>query len=101
MKHPICSLELDSNLHDLCPFGVFHKSFSSIESDGGANDAENGHDLSLWENIQKLGKSIGNSKNVSPRFLVAGGGLFMTLSNWGLLPQVSSFGFAFTNKTIG
>ena len=66
-------------------------------SDEGSNEAEGTqsaglHDESLWELAQRsarrAGKQLSEWGVLSPRFLLAGGGLFMTLSNWGFLPQV-------------
>lgn len=49
-------------------------------------------DYSLWDDVQQVMKKVASRASelglLSPRFLLAGGGLFMTLSNWGLLPQV-------------
>ena len=50
-------------------------------------------DDNLWtviqQQAQRTGKQLSEWGILSPRFLLAGGGLFMTLSNWGLLPQVT------------
>ena len=47
-----------------------------------------------WEKVQEGWKKAGNQLSewgvLSPRLMLAGGGLFMTLSNWGLLPAVRS-----------
>lgn len=49
-------------------------------------------DESLWNitqrGSQRLAKQLARSGSRFPQLLLAGGGLFMTLSNWGLLPQV-------------
>ena len=45
-----------------------------------------------WEKVQEGWKKAGDQLSewgvLSPRLMLAGGGLFMTLSNWGLLPAV-------------
>ncbi len=45
-----------------------------------------------WERVQQawsaVGKKLSDWGVVSPRLMLAGGGLFLTLSNWGLLPSV-------------
>ena len=44
------------------------------------------------EKLQRAFKKVGDKLSewgiLSPRLTLAGGGLFMTLSNWGLLPAV-------------
>ncbi len=44
------------------------------------------------EKVQAAWKKVGDKLTewgiLSPRLMLAGGGLFMTLSNWGLLPAV-------------
>jgi hypothetical protein len=44
------------------------------------------------EKLQRAFKKVGDKLSewgvLSPRLMLAGGGLFMTLSNWGLLPAV-------------
>lgn len=53
-----------------------------------------GSDEGLWTSFQQRVRQAANrlrqSGVLSPRLLLAGGGLFMTLSNWGLLPQVGT-----------
>lgn len=48
-----------------------------------------------WEQVQKAWAAAGRKLSewgvVSPRLMLAGGGLFLTLSNWGLLPSVCIF----------
>lgn len=45
-----------------------------------------------WERVQNgwaaAGRKLSDWGIVSPRLMLAGGGLFLTLSNWGLLPSV-------------
>lgn len=47
-----------------------------------------------WERVQEAWSAAGRKLSdwgvVSPRLMLAGGGLFLTLSNWGLLPSVST-----------
>ena len=47
-----------------------------------------------WEKVQEGWKKVGDQLSewgvLSPRLMLAGGGLFMTLSNWGLLPAVGN-----------
>lgn len=38
--------------------------------------------------FKKVGDKLSEWGVLSPRLMLAGGGLFMTLSNWGLLPAV-------------
>jgi hypothetical protein len=38
--------------------------------------------------LKKVGDKLSEWGILSPRLTLAGGGLFMTLSNWGLLPAV-------------
>ena len=38
--------------------------------------------------FRKVGDQLSEWGILSPRLMLAGGGLFMTLSNWGLLPAV-------------
>ena len=42
----------------------------------------------LQAGVKKAGDKLSEWGVVSPRLMLAGGGLFMTLSNWGLLPAV-------------
>ena len=48
-----------------------------------------------WERVQNAwaaaGRKLSDWGVVSPRLMLAGGGLFLTLSNWGLLPSVRTF----------
>lgn len=43
------------------------------------------HETGWWQKAKEAADKINFP---SPQFFPAGGGLFMTLSNWGLLPQV-------------
>ena len=42
----------------------------------------------LRAGFRKVGDKLSEWGILSPRLMLAGGGLFMTLSNWGLLPAV-------------
>lgn len=54
---------------------------------------EEQEDETAWEQVQAAWmaavKKLSDWGFLSPRLMIAGGGLFMTLSNWGLLPPVS------------
>ena len=55
----------------------------------------------LQAGFQKVGDKLSEWGVLSPRLMLAGGGLFMTLSNWGLLPAVrlgSLFGLTPTSS---
>ncbi len=53
---------------------------------------EEQEDETTWERVQGAWKAATKKLSdwgiLSPRLMLAGGGLFMTLSNWGLLPPV-------------
>lgn len=43
----------------------------------------------VWSKAREAGKKLKGSGLPTPGLVPAGSGLFMTLSNWGLLPQAS------------
>lgn len=63
--------------------GIFLKTLQWLV--GEDQEAEQEHEAGWWQKTKKAVDKIGLP---SAQFLPAGGGLFMTLSNWGLLPQV-------------
>ena len=58
--------------------------------DGDEDDDEQ----TVWERVTGVAREATRKLTdwgvISPRLMLAGGGLFMTLSNWGLLPSVRS-----------
>ena len=55
-------------------------------------EEEEGDEQTAWERVTSAAgaamRKLSDWGVVSPRLMLAGGGLFLTLSNWGLLPSV-------------